>query len=118
MLTFICEAFGLDPADYPVRATDEAPATPAAPKESQITPDGYGVAYAYNPGQGAWSNGRNHLIVVADLDVGRLHRKAGDPLCRPARKFWGLQAREPEAFDQNPCKRCAEARTSLKTSAA
>lgn len=85
--------------------------------ELRTTSDGYRVAYAYNPGQGASSNGTNHLLTVADLDVGRLHRKADDPLCRPARKFWGLDGRAPESFEENPCRRCSEIRARLRVRA-
>lgn len=48
------------------------------------------VEYAYNPRQGAMSNGSYHAIVDRPLHSGRLSRDAGDPLCKPARKFWGL----------------------------
>ena len=46
--------------------------------------------YAFNPRQGAMSNGSYHAILDQPLHVGRLRREAGDPLCKPARKFWGL----------------------------
>lgn len=118
----VCEALGEnweEVRNRPLPATPE-PALEAAATlrpELQTTPDGYRVAYAYNPGQGASSNGTNHLLTVADLDVGRLHRKAGDPLCRPARNFWGLDGRAPESFEENPCRRCSEIRARLKASA-
>lgn len=28
-----------------------------------------------------YQQGADHIVVLADLDAGRLHRKAGDPLC-------------------------------------
>lgn len=121
-MRILCEALGENweaARNRPLPATPE-PAPEAAPlrPELRTTPDGYRVAYAYNPGQGAMSNGCNHLLTVADLDAGRLHRKAGDPLCRPARNFWGLDGRAPESFEENPCRRCSEIRARLKVRAA
>lgn len=67
----------------------------------------YVVLHAYNPQNGLGGDGRvggEHLAVTAELHAGRLHRDAGDPLCKPARKFYELWPFEgtPAAL----CKRC------------
>lgn len=113
LLTFLCHGLDLDPADMSDPPAQPTPEPPSATPASDITPDGYRVAYAYQPRQGANSRGTNHLIAVQAIDVGRLHRKAGDPLCRPARTFWGLDGRSSSDFEANPCQRCAEIRARL-----
>ncbi|MBO0871819.1 MAG: hypothetical protein J2P19_00340 [Pseudonocardia sp.] len=63
------------------------------------------VEYAFNPRQGNRSNGAYHLVLAERLDSGRFHRDAGDALCRPRRKFWGLYEGNDSRAD---CKRCVE----------
>lgn len=48
------------------------------------------VLYAFNPRQGDRSIARYHAVLDQPLDAGRLHRAAGDALCKPRSKFWGL----------------------------
>jgi hypothetical protein len=48
------------------------------------------VRYAFTRRQGASSNGGYHLVLDQPLNAGRLQRKAGDALCKPRSKFWGL----------------------------
>jgi hypothetical protein len=60
---------------------------------------------AYNPSDRGNSAGGNHLVVSEDLARGRLRREAGDALCKPERKFWGLY-KHPER--KPTCKRCLE----------
>lgn len=63
------------------------------------------VDYAYTLRQSDRSNGADHLVVLEDLHVGRLHRQVGDALCRPRRKFWGL---EPTKRTEADCRRCLQ----------
>lgn len=72
----------------------------------------YTLGYAYSPGERATGSGKYHLITEVDVADGRLRRAAGDPLCKPADKFWGVsrlpesdKARTKEAW---VCKRCRE----------
>jgi hypothetical protein len=60
---------------------------------------------AYHPKDCGNSAGADHLVVDSDYQHGRLKREAGDALCKPARKFWGLYS-EPER--KPTCKRCLE----------
>jgi hypothetical protein len=64
------------------------------------------IEHAYNPRQGAMSNGSYHAILHQPLHVGRLHRDTGDALCKPARKFWGLATGNANA--RVSCTRCVE----------
>lgn len=63
------------------------------------------VAYAYSRREGANSLGKYHLVLNQPLDSGRLHRMAEDALCRPGRKFWGLEPRPGADVD---CPRCLQ----------
>jgi hypothetical protein len=63
------------------------------------------VSYAYTLRQSDRSNGGDHYVTHEPLNVGRLHRQPGDALCKPHRKFWGL---EPTRRDVATCKRCLE----------
>lgn len=101
----------------PPAAQEHAPeaavveAAPEAPVHPLLTADGYGVAYAYTPRQGPSSNGTYHLVVQAPLQAGRLRREPGDALCKPARRFWGLDGGRTEAdFDSRPCATCSTLR--------
>lgn len=62
-------------------------------------------AYAYSPRQTAWSYANYHAVLDQPLDAGRLHRKAGDALCKPAQRFWGLERITTSPVD---CPRCIE----------
>lgn len=68
------------------------------------------IAYAYSPRHGAVSTGAEHLVLKQDLSAGRLKRKRGDALCKPADKFWGLEVfpDQENRTRQWLCKRCAE----------
>lgn len=61
------------------------------------------VRYAFHPRQGARSRGGYHAILDGPLNVGRLHRVAGDALCKPRGRFWGLYEGNPSPVD---CVRC------------
>lgn len=50
------------------------------------------VGYAYTPRQGALSTSSGHAVLEQPLQVGRLVRERGDALCRPRRRFWGLES--------------------------
>ncbi|QVJ00392.1 hypothetical protein KGD82_16665 [Nocardiopsis eucommiae] len=50
------------------------------------------VGYAYQLRQSDRSISRDHAVLEQPLTVGRLVRKRGDALCRPRRKFWGLES--------------------------
>lgn len=58
---------------------------------------------SYHPRDRGNAHGANHLVLSSKYVKGRLRREAGDALCKPATKFWGLYA-EP---DRKPtCKAC------------
>lgn len=54
------------------------------------------VGYAYSPRQGGRSTSSNHAVLDQPLKAGRLTRDQGDALCRPRRKFWGLESVDAE----------------------
>lgn len=60
---------------------------------------------AYHPRDAGNAAGRDHLVVSVAFSKGRLRREAGDALCKPARKFWGLHS-HPER--KPTCKRCLD----------
>lgn len=67
------------------------------------------VRYAFNRRQGAASNGKYHLVLDQPLNTFRLNREAGDALCRPISKFWGLERGSTQAAADCPiCLRRAE----------
>jgi hypothetical protein len=45
---------------------------------------------AYNPSDRGSNAGADHIVLEEPVHVGRLVRAKGDPLCKPAKKFWGL----------------------------
>jgi hypothetical protein len=55
--------------------------------------------------QTATNDGGDHIVVAEAIASGRLKRKAGDALCKPSHKFWGLQ---PGHADKANCLRCLE----------
>ncbi|HVX32583.1 MAG TPA: hypothetical protein VHA80_05520 [Solirubrobacterales bacterium] len=62
------------------------------------------IEHAYTPRETATHGGGDHLVVEQEVRIGRILRSAGDALCRPRRRFWGL-ARGGE--DRVPsCRRC------------
>lgn len=63
------------------------------------------TAHAYTPRETGSHGGGQHFMLLEDLDAGRLKRKAGDALCKPRAKFWGLDAIVSGAVT---CKICAE----------
>lgn len=68
------------------------------------------IVHAYNPRNGLNGDGRvgsEHYAVINALDVGRLHRRPGDPLCRPARKFSDLWPWDSHnSYPPTICRRC------------
>ncbi len=106
-----CEALGRTPKLMP--AQDEPVTSPALP----TAPDSYRVAYAYSPRENVGSTGKYHLITTEQISRHPLFRRPGDALCKPARKFWGLDGgRTAEDFERHGCARCREIRDRLKRS--
>ena len=67
------------------------------------------VRYAFNRRQGGAYNGKYHLVLNRPLSAGRLTRRAGDALCKPSNKFWGLEkGSEYAAVDCPTCLQRAE----------
>jgi hypothetical protein len=67
----------------------------------------WSVAHAYTPNEQASYGGGFHLMLQDDLVSGRLRRRAGDALCKPASKFWGLH--EDSVYCPLPsCTRCLD----------
>jgi len=67
----------------------------------------WSVAHAYTPNEQATYGGADHLMLQGEFVSGRLHRRAGDALCKPARRFAYLQ----EVTHVSPlptCKRCLD----------
>lgn len=65
------------------------------------------AAHAYTPNEVGHYGGGYHLMLMQPFVSGQLRRAAGDALCKPARKFWGLH--EISTLCQIPdCKRCLE----------
>lgn len=88
-------------------ASDDADA--AEPPEASVphVPDSpriWHASGAFHPLDRGMAAGAAHIVLRVDLDRGRLHRRAGDALCRPARTFWQLGA----SRDEPDCKRCLE----------
>jgi hypothetical protein len=79
-------ALGHDPDAPREPLQEEAPAPPAANVRRPLLV----VKAAHHPGDAGRAAGADHYTVTRPLDVGRLHRRPGDALCRPAAKFWGL----------------------------
>lgn len=65
------------------------------------------LAYAGHATTGNYSGGA-HLIVTSDMTRGRLVRQAGDALCKPAARFWGLEPEPERSLKTVSCKRCKE----------
>jgi hypothetical protein len=66
------------------------------------------VAYAYSRREGANSLGNYHLVLDQPLSSGRLHRNTHDALCKPARRFWGLEPRSEASANCPSCLRLAD----------
>jgi hypothetical protein len=64
------------------------------------------LAYAYSPRERTGSRGRHHIQTQEDFVLGRLKRKKGDALCRPAKKFWNLDTRRNEHESHVTCLHC------------
>lgn len=79
---------------------------PRVEPASAVATNELSFAYAYSPRENDGSRGKYHAVTRRPLWHGRLRRAEGDPLCKPARKFWGLDSRSREKFDSYPCKRC------------
>lgn len=65
------------------------------------------VEDVYNPSDRGAQPGGSHLVLDEALHEGRLHRNAGDPLCKPAKKFWGLTGRHVQRVSCHNCARIA-----------
>jgi hypothetical protein len=70
------------------------------------------MGYAMPRRQGAMNGSAYHVVVTEPLHAGRLHRRPGDALCRPASRFDCLDSAygevrrlEGKAFN---CKKCLE----------
>jgi hypothetical protein len=62
--------------------------------------------YAYRPRPGdRTSPGSNHAVLDQPLNRARFRRQAGDALCKPAAKFWGLYDDGPHQAPVD-CQRC------------
>jgi hypothetical protein len=61
------------------------------------------VEGTYNPSDRGSSKTGNHMVLDEPLHVGRLVRKAGDPLCKPAKSFWGLTGPKNRPIDCHHC---------------
>lgn len=66
-----------------------------------------GRLHAYTPNETGYYGGGTHLGLPCDLVAGRLHRAAGDALCKPRRQFHGLEWTGPLEHLPN-CLRCLE----------
>ena len=97
--TRIVEILGLGYAD-PREA-----ARPAAMRSGFPVARTAHVEYAFHKRQGARSNGDYHAVLDQPLTSGHLYRAAGDALCKPRDKFWGLEVGNPDALVN--CGRCA-----------
>lgn len=56
-----------------------------------------------------YEQGADHIVILADLDAGRLHRKAGDPLCLTPSRVHELRYVGGNAGDEKrlpTCKAC------------
>ncbi|MFF4409745.1 hypothetical protein [Streptomyces sp. NPDC001404] len=76
------------------------PADPAVPSAH--------VAYAGNPHEGARSQGGYHLRLDQPFSAGRLERATGDPLCKPAQSFWGLEPCRAADRREPTCRSCID----------
>ena len=45
---------------------------------------------AHNPSDRGANRSVSHIVVDEPVSTGRFERGIGDPLCKPAKKFWGL----------------------------
>ena len=62
------------------------------------------AAHAYTPNEAPIYGGGCHAVAIEELHLGRLHRKPGDVLCRPSRRFWGLH--DTDKGREVTCKGC------------
>lgn len=85
-----------------------------ARKTADRLPFAHSTAYAYSPHENVGSGGTSHIIVDEPLQAGRLIRKPGDALCKPAARFWGLDMRPGRPAE---CLRCLEIAERLTNSA-
>lgn len=69
------------------------------------------TGHAYSPHERATSNGACHAVLAGEYQNGRLQRKRGDALCKPASEFWGLENFDIEKDRPEKaitCKTCLE----------
>lgn len=66
------------------------------------------IGIAYSPRQSDLSHGGSHIVTAEPIHVGRLHRGPLDALCKPRRRFWGLEVLPVDsASARTPtCSRC------------
>jgi hypothetical protein len=99
LVRYFAQAVGVDlDATRPCPPSDPEPSPSEPVEEPPLVVHG-----AYHPRDRGMAHGSQHLVTTRPLDAGRLHRKPGDALCKPATKFWGLNA-HPER--EASCKRC------------
>ncbi len=64
------------------------------------------IAYGYQPNRESGNADTEHIVLEEDLDLGGIHRKQGDTLCRKVEEFDGLEALD---LDRPPnCLQCLE----------
>lgn len=67
------------------------------------------VEGTYNPSDRGNSKTGNHMVLDEPLRAGRLVRSKGDPLCAPAKKFWGLTGPVAVREDRSvSCHKCVK----------
>ena len=76
--------------------------------------DVYAIAHAYTANMtGGYNGGCEHIVTRDAIKLGRsLYRDPGDALCKPRRKFWGLELSGAVGgalpLEKVTCKRCRE----------
>lgn len=81
-------------------------------------PVAFHYAHAYTPRETGSYGGGTHLIADRSFKLGRLEREAGDALCKPARKFWGLTETDwkpSQDWTPHVCPDCAAKAARLAT---
>jgi len=66
------------------------------------------VEGTYNPSDRGNSKTGNHMVLDEPLRTGRLVRDKGDPLCKPATKFWGLTGARAGEARAVTCHQCVK----------
>lgn len=66
------------------------------------------IGYAYSPRENVNSKGGNHVVLLQPLAFGRFRREKHDALCKPFKKFWGLNVVAAGDTRKVTCTRCIE----------